>query len=356
MHTIASTFRLPTLSLAAVVLFFTQSAMADLDTQCVMQLAESAEGGMTLAEVREQCRTDSTEMTAVDNETKDAPGRTEEEPLASVSERLAADKASLARPFTLMAHNPTYFLPVAYNDKEWNAQPFADTYDTPGFEHENVEAQFQISLKVPLAINLFDGRADLYGAYTNRSFWQVYNDDEYDAGSVSRPFRETNHEPEIWAQFRNDWTIFGFTNTLNTIGIAHQSNGRGGILSRSWNRVFADFIFEKGPWAIGFKPWVRLSEDREDDDNPDITDYLGHGELRMAYKYKKHVFSMMSRNQLESGFDEGAIELGWSFPIGDYPFLKGYVQYFDGYGESLIDYDNKVNRIGVGISLNDWLD
>jgi phospholipase A1 len=64
----------------------------------------------------------------------------------------------------------------------------------------------------------------------------------------------------------------------------------------------------------------------------------------------------MTRNQVESAFDEGAFELSWSFPLFGYPYLKGYVQYFNGYGESLIDYDNKVNRIGVGISLTDWLD
>ena len=63
----------------------------------------------------------------------------------------------------------------------------------------------------------------------------------------------------------------------------------------------------------------------------------------------------MSRNNLESGFDRGAVEAGWSFPLGNYPYLKGYIQYFYGYGESLIDYDRRVNRIGIGISLNDWL-
>ena len=70
----------------------------------------------------------------------------------------------------------------------------------------------------------------------------------------------------------------------------------------------------------------------------------------------RHVYSLMLRNQLESGFDEGAVEAGWSFPIFNYPFLNGYLQYFYGYGESLIDYDKKVNRIGLGISVTDWLD
>lgn len=82
---------------------------------------------------------------------------------------------------------------------------------------------------------------------------------------------------------------------------------------------------------------------------------MGYFELRDAYKWNDHVFSIMSRNNLESGFDEGAFEAGWSFPLGNWPYLKGYVQYFTGYGESLIDYDKKVNRIGLGIILTDFL-
>ncbi len=66
-------------------------------------------------------------------------------------------------------------------------------------------------------------------------------------------------------------------------------------------------------------------------------------------------FSLMTRNNLESGFSRGAVELGWSFPLFKYPYLKGYLQYFSGYGESLIDYDRYVNTIGVGLVFTDIL-
>jgi phospholipase A1 len=142
--------------------------------------------------------------------------------------------------------------------------------------------------------------------------------------------------------------------TVPAIVISHQSNGWG-VLSRSWNRLYANFVFQRGNFAIGIKPWLRISEEAEDDDNPDITDYLGYFEWRAGYKWNGHVFSFMSRNNLESGFDRGAVEAGWSFPLHKYPYLKGYIQYFYGYGESLIDYDRRVNRIGIGITLIDWL-
>ena len=318
-----------------------------LDSACVMEIAENAAGTTTLAQIRERCTTD---IPVVEEPAgTDAAADFEQESMP-VEKRIAMDRESAARPFSIMAHKPSYFLLGAWNSKGWDDELYKEQAGEPDYENDDVESQFQISLKVPLAIGLFNDHVDLYGAYTNRSFWQVYNDE------WSRPFRETNHEPEIWAQFKNDWNVLGFTNSVNAVGLVHQSNGRAGVLSRSWNRLYATFVFERGNWVFAVKPWYWLKRDREDSDNPDITDYLGHGELRLAWGKNGHVLSLMSRNQLESGFDKGALEIGWSFPVFDYPYLRGYVQYFNGYGESLIDYNNKVNRIGVGISLTDWLD
>lgn len=341
-------FLLPAACLAlALSPAMTQAHTSSLDPACVLRLAETGDGSTTLEEVRQACALPAGEPLAVEPrvDTVEA-GATEP---GVIENRIETDRDSAQRPFTIMAHKPNYLL-FAYNEEGWNPEPYREQFDDPNYENDDSEMQFQISLKVPFAIGLFNDRMDIYGAYTNRSFWQVFNED------YSRPFRETNHEPEIWAQFRNDWNVFGFTNSVNTVGLVHQSNGRGGVLSRSWNRVYATFLFERGNWVVGLKPWYCIDCDDGDSDNPDITDYLGHGELRVIYGRNGHEFSLMSRNQVESGFDEGAFELSWSFPLFDYPYLKGYVQYFNGYGESMIDYDSKSNRIGVGISLTDFLD
>ncbi len=319
------------------------AADSGLDQACVLRLAETADDAMTLAEIRMQC-------TPVAEPESQSSQQVEAEPESAVEKRLAAERSAAASPFSILAHRPNYFLVAAYNWERWGPELNRDPLGNPVFENEDVESQFQISLKVPLAVGLFNNRMDIYGAYTNRSFWQMYN------SKNSEPFRETNHVPELWAQFRNDWKIWGFTNSVNTIGFNHQSNGRAGELSRSWNRLYATFLFEQGNWAIAAKPWIWVSTDKDRNDNPDIDDYMGHGEVRLVYGRNGHVFSTMLRNQLESGFDRGAVELSWSFPVFNYPYLKGYVQYFYGYGESLIDYDNKVNRLGIGISVTDWLD
>jgi phospholipase A1 len=302
------------------------------------EMLVTASDSTTVGELREKCR----------QRLQDDPIADANEQPSPVDIRLKKDEENVLQPFTLMAHKPNYFLLGAYNGEGYDPELYQQQFNNPTISVDDTEAQFQISLKVPLAVDLFNS-FDVYAGYTNRSFWQLYN------GDFSRPFRETNHEPEAWVQFTPGWEIFGFKNSANAIGVVHQSNGQGGVLSRSWNRVYANFVFQRGSFALGFKPWFRISEDIEDDDNPDITDYLGHFEMRAGYKWNEHVFSAMSRNNLESGFDRGAFEFGWSFPLWKYPYLKGYIQYFRGYGESLIDYDRKVNRIGLGISLTDWL-
>jgi phospholipase A1 len=96
-------------------------------------------------------------------------------------------------------------------------------------------------------------------------------------------------------------------------------------------------------------------EDDKDDDNPVITDFMGHFELTGVYKWNDHTFSLMLRNNLESGFKKGTVQGTWSFPIWNYPYLKGYIQWFNGCGESLIDYDQHSNSIGIGFAISDFL-
>jgi len=269
--------------------------------------------------------------------------------MPAVSRRLTQESETMDQPFVLTPHKPNYVI-VAYNFSDPNVDPFKDQFPGLGdgvFKH--TEAKFQVSLKFPVAYDLFGSGGDLFFAYTNRSFWQVFQTDDV----ISAPFRETNHEPEAWLSFNNDWQFLGFTNRLNQVGLVHQSNGRAGELSRSWNRVFASFIFERENLALGFKPWWRIPEDAATDDNPDIKDYLGNFELLSVYKYKRNTFTAMGRHNLDFGSSRGALQLDWSFPL--HGRLRGYLQYFNGYGESLIDYNHNVSSLGIGLQLTDWL-
>ena len=112
-----------------------------------------------------------------------------------------------------------------------------------------------------------------------------------------------------------------------------------------------EFIAERGNLYASLKPWWRIPETSKDD-NPDIEKYLGNFELRLLQKYENHTFGLMLRNNLQSE-NYGAVQLDYTFPIGKR--LRGYLQIFNGYGESLIDYNHYNKRIGIGIMLTNWL-
>jgi len=215
------------------------------------------------------------------------------------------------------------------------------TYDNANkIGRENFETKFQVSFKKKLSKNLFGLDESIYVAYTQTSWWQT--------SANSAPFRETNYEPEIFmlAPFIYDKSPF----KAYKVGLVHQSNGQDVPKSRSWNRVYASGIFQYS--GIFFEPrvWYRFKEktktninDPQGDDNPDIYKYFGYGDLKIVYPYKKHLFSSIVRKK--------SVQLDWTFPIYGLKDVYGYLQVFSGYGESLIDYDKKVNRIGLGFAI-----
>lgn len=208
-------------------------------------------------------------------------------------------------------------------------------------QRKQVETKFQISIKKMLLEDLFIRDLDLYFAYTQQSFWQLYDNDD------SRPFRESNYEPSLYLSYfpkDSQW----FFDHIN-FGYLHQSNGGDSMNSRSWDRLFAEGIYSYENLIMMLKAWYRIPENATKDDNPDITKYLGYGELSFAYLWDKHLFGATLRNNLRQD-NKGAILLDYSYPI--YKNLYLYLQFFNGYGESLRDYNNSINRFGVGILFN----
>lgn len=247
--------------------------------------------------------------------------------------------------FDILPHKPTYLL-VSHHSDRMNTEPFSPTRPAPAepIDLRSTEAEFQLSFKFRV-VDLQDQiGASLWTGYTQLSQWQVYNP------RVSRPFRETNYEPELMLAFHPDYNVLGMRWRLLNFGLVHQSNGQSDPLSRSWNRLYAQFGLERGGWELLVRPWWRVKEHPESDDNPDITDYMGHGDIVASYHFGRQTISGLGRYNWRTG--KGAFQGSWSFPL--WRRVRGYAQIFTGYGETLIDYNWRQTTYGFGIALTDW--
>ncbi|MDR9826596.1 phospholipase A [Vibrio sp. FNV 38] len=244
--------------------------------------------------------------------------------------------------FKLTPHRSNYILPFSYN-RSPNHSFWQETY--PDSELARVEVKFQISGKLKLWKDLYKDW-DLWFGYTQTSWWQLYN------GTNSAPFRETNYSPELILSTYPEFSLWGFDLIQTDYAFVHHSNGEDKELSRSWNRLYANFSFAKDNYIVSFKPWYRIPDPDDKDDNPNIQDYMGYGEITLGYRDKGAFYGMLLRNNLTSN-GKGSIELNAAYPIFD--AVKVYAQYYYGYGESLIDFDHKVNRISLGVLLYDVL-
>ncbi|CAM3293484.1 phospholipase A [Aequorivita lipolytica] len=250
--------------------------------------------------------------------------------------------------FSILPYKPVYILFANYttnvNDTPTSINENNVVEEPIGYD--NIELAFQISFKTKILHNIFGKKigGDVWGAYSQSSRWQIYNN------TLSRPFRETNYQPEAFLIFGTPYRIGNFKGVYMGVGLNHQSNGRSNPLSRSWNRVIFQMGWEVNKVQIVLKPWIRLPEAENNDDNPDIDDYMGRAQLDLSYNAGNHNFELATRHSLRGGSNSHAsARLDYSYRF--IKNLKVHAQVFTGYGESLIDYNHNQTTVGVGLSL-----
>jgi len=225
----------------------------------------------------------------------------------------------------------------------------------PSYELQRDEAKFQFSMKALAFRDASFGRGgtnNIWFAYTQQSYWQVF-----DAGH-SRPFRESNYEPELIVShpFAPDagGSLLGLRPGFLNAGLLHQSNGQSDPRSRSWNRaylqlgLYRDFSSESS-LAVLVRPWVRIPEKTGNDNNSNISHFLGPGDLEVLYWTGQWTVSALARIR--------SIQIDLSRRIwptagwGQARSIQAHLQLFTGYGESMIDYNQAHTTIGLGISV-----
>jgi len=225
----------------------------------------------------------------------------------------------------------------------------------PSYKLQQGEAKFQFSMK---ALAFRDatfghgGTNNIWFAYTQQSYWQMFDSQH------SRPFRESNYEPELIVSHPfapgAGASLLGLRPGFLNAGLLHQSNGQSDPRSRSWNRAYLQFglyrdFSPQSSLAVLVRPWVRFPEKTGNDNNSDISHFLGPGDLEVLYWTNQWTVSALARVR--------SIQIDLSRRIwptagwGQARSIQAHLQVFTGYGESLIDYNQAHTTIGLGISV-----
>ena len=274
--------------------------------------------------------------------------------------------------FGFKPYDVNYFLPLSYSkDKPRRASATLPPQQLAGTDYEeynqNIEIEFQISLQKELSFNLFGWNESINVAYTQKVWWQAYD--------KSGPFRETNYQPEIFMTVPTSQTMDDSIGLKAIqLGYVHESNGQEGYRSRSWNRLYVTGKWQWDNLFLSTRAWYRIPEDKKSDtylnpgqsiddiqaqsdgdDNHNIHKYFGYGDINIDYLYEKHQFALMLINNLNTSDNKGAIKFTYAHPLFDSPYTSVYVKLFNGYGDSLIDYNVNVTKAAIGFSFSNGL-
>ena len=194
-----------------------------------------------------------------------------------------------------------------------------------------------------------DLRLHLYFAFTYDAFWNLYDE--------SAPFYDSNYAPEAYVYLWNHgWPVSG------AFGVKHHSNGQADPLSRSWNRWY--FALGWGdPLKNAFFGSARVWDAwGVDDNNANIEDYLGRGEVDMFFvpgaiwtptKWGMDRLSLRVKSALGGIHFVQNVEASLFIRVTDADWFRPnlMVQYFDGTGLMLRDYDQHLSVWRVGLAL-----
>ncbi|KAF0813214.1 putative phospholipase A1 [Andreprevotia sp. IGB-42] len=231
--------------------------------------------------------------------------------------------------YRFSGYEPMYFL-INPNGKDARFQ-FS-------FKYQFVDPESDIAARYPWL-------AGMRFAYTQSSLWNI--------GEKSSAFYDTSYRPELYYEYANVAKLPGVSRFDIATGYRHESNGKEEGDSRSFNQLFVRPTFIWGdPQRLNFVFSPSINAYIGDlSDNPDIKDYRGYVDWRFrAGEQQGWQAGLMARTG-KSG--KGAFQLDLSYPLNTLLGLDlyGYLQYWNGYGETLRTYDRRTESVRVGISL-----
>jgi len=217
---------------------------------------------------------------------------------------------------------------------------------------DDLKARFQFSFKYRIfekggtVVNHAPWLKNFNFAYTQTSLWDLSND--------SAPFEDSSYRPSFFFDIQKSNALSWVPAFIRT-GYEHESNGQAGADSRSMDTAYLWAFwggrFKGRDWFIGPKVWSYL---QKADENQDIEEFKGYGELWLQYGNED---SWLLATKFRPGrLSHSALQVELSWPTRRSIFARTggflFVQYFDGYGESLLDYNQRSDRqIRLGFAI-----
>lgn len=208
----------------------------------------------------------------------------------------------------------------------------------------NSNVKFQISISQRLTKSVLPWHTYLYLFYTQKCFWNILEN--------SLPMTDLNFNPGIGLAkplFIKDRFIGKLMMVLE-----HESNGRDGDDSRSWNRVtFGANIIVDPTLMVHGKFWIPIIDGQN---NKDILDYYGIYQMGVTFTSPNKRFGasvvLMKRKGWNFNYNT-VVELNYRIFKRDNQFI--FLQYYNGYGEGLLEYNRFHSMLRAGIVIKPQL-
>jgi len=205
-------------------------------------------------------------------------------------------------------------------------------------------SKLQLSFKAPVVKGI-----PLYFGYTQFMFWALEE--------KSKPFRDFTYNPELF--YRLGVAKMGFLKSIDFGIYGHNSNGKSDADSRSLDKHYLRFNFDREGhrWVTRFGAQLSYLY-AFDKTNANIQNYIGPLSLSISFiqlfdswvDKSEVALAVAPGGKFAQDWDRGGYQLSWSFRFGRFDLVPAfYLQYYYGYAETLLNYDQQVSEFRGGI-------
>ncbi|MDR1895858.1 MAG: phospholipase A [Prevotellaceae bacterium] len=215
-----------------------------------------------------------------------------------------------------------------------------------GINKYTADAKFQISIRQRLFKSLLPFNTILFLTYTQKSFWNIYEH--------SFPFKDNNYNPGL--VFIKPVIHENQLRGVFNLALEHESNGKDSLESRGWNHLVLSGVYFFNPcFSVQAKLWTGFLDRGEKDlnggGNPDLYKYRGYGLVAFYFRSLDDRFLVSATINPRNKIGRFNTELELNVKLNSKANQYFFIQWYNGYGESLLEYNRYSSMLRAGIAV-----